>query len=335
MVSFKHKQVFIILFLIIISGTASNASVNGNFSLKKDNTLIDQSGRVLKIKKPFTRIISLYGAHTENLFQLGLDDEIIGVTRQDKFPIEATEKPVFSYHDGPERFLAARPDIVLIRPMIDRGYIRLMKRLERSGVKIVSIQPKTIDEMYQYWLILGALCGRKIEAERMIQRFRKAVEQYKSLASTICQPKSVYFEAMHKNMKTFTAGSMADFVLKTAGGINIANDAKSSRKTNIAIYGKEKILSKANKIDVFISQKGAMNNPTKELILKEPGFSVIKAIKKNEIYIIDEQIVSRPTMRLLSGIHKTGIILYPEFSGSGWDLIIKKAMEPWIAKKDL
>lgn len=309
------RQIFIILFLMTVSVTVSYASVNGNFSLKKDNTLIDQSGRVLKIKKTFSRIISLYGAHTENLFQLGLDDEIIGVTSQDKFPVEAAEKPVFSYHDDPERFLAAKPDLVLIRPMIDRGYIRLMQRLERSGVKIVSIQPKTIDEMYQYWLILGVLSGREIEAERMVQQFREVVEQYKSLVVNITQPKSVYFEAMHKNMKTFSEGSMADFIIKTVGGINVASDGISSRGTNIAIYGKEKILSKADKIDVFLAQSGKMNQPTIELIRNEPGFSVIKAIKNNEIYIIDEQIVSRPTMRILQGIYRVGNILYPEIFG--------------------
>ena len=44
----------------------------------------------------------------------------------------AAGKTVFSYHDDPERFLGARPDLVLIRPMIARGYPRLVLRLKRS-----------------------------------------------------------------------------------------------------------------------------------------------------------------------------------------------------------
>lgn len=312
----KHlRWLLITFFLILILPTVSMASVNGEFLLKKDNTLIDQSGRVLKIKKPFTRIISLYGAHTENLFQLGLDTEIIGVTRQDKFPNEATKKTVFSYHDDPERFFAARPDLILIRPMIDRGYARLMKRLERGGVTIVSIQPKSVGNMYHYWRALGVLTGKKTEADLMINKFTNTVEKFKTLAVTVNKPKSVYFEAMHKNMRTFTNGSMGDFILTTAGGINVANDGIPSRGTNIAFYGKEKILSKAGEIDVFLAQRGTMNHPTLELIKNEPGFSVIKAIKNNEIYIIDEQIVSRPTMRLLQGIYRVGNILYPEIFG--------------------
>jgi len=297
--------------MIFFSVSASQGSFTGNFQLKNRTTLIDEASRHIEIKKPFKRIISLYGAHTENLFQLGLNKEIIGVTKQDTYPIQATKKTIYSYHDDPERFLAASPDLVLIRPMIDRGYARLMNRLEQSGITVVSIQPKTVEDMYQYWLVLGALTGKEKEAHRMVQQFKDAVEKFQALSKKVKKPKKVYFEAMHKNMKTFTRGSMADFILTTAGGINVAADGLSSRGTNIAIYGKEKILSKADDIDVFLAQTGKMNRPTVELIKNEPGFSTIKAVKNNKIYMIDEKIVSRPTMRLLQGIFRVGHILYP------------------------
>jgi iron complex transport system substrate-binding protein len=104
---------------------------------------------------------------------------------------------------------------------------------------------------------------------------------------------------------------MAMFALKTAGGVNIAQDAQQVRNTNIAFYGKERILSHADEIDVFIAQQGAMNRPTIALIKAETGFSAIKAIKNNQILIIDEMIVSRPTLRLIDGIMETGMYLYP------------------------
>ena len=55
-----------------------------------------------------------------------------------------------------------------------------------------------------------------------------------------------------------------------------------------------------------------MNRPTVEMIKSESGFNAIKAVYDNQIFIIDEQIVSRPTLRLLEGIHKIGKILYPD-----------------------
>ena len=48
------------------------------------------------------------------------------------------------------------------------------------------------------------------------------------------------------------------------------------------------------------------------MIKDEPGFKAIKAVNNHQIYIIDEQIVSRPTLRLLEGIQQIGRILYPD-----------------------
>jgi iron complex transport system substrate-binding protein len=54
-----------------------------------------------------------------------------------------------------------------------------------------------------------------------------------------------------------------------------------------------------------------MNPVTIAGIKGEGGFSAIRAVREGQIYIIDEQIVSRPTMRLLEGIYEIGRILYP------------------------
>ena len=118
-------------------------------------------------------------------------------------------------------------------------------------------------------------------------------------------------------MKTFAPDSMAAFALQAAGGINVAADAPRVRQTNIAAYGKERILAKADQIDVYLAQHGVMNRPTIEMIRNEPGFGVIKAVQENEIYLIDEMIVSRPTMRLIDGIVAIGRSLYPDIFHPG------------------
>lgn len=313
------------LFLVVsVLFTSSPVSAE-HFRIEKSNTIIDPSGRTLTIDRPFERIISLYGAHTENLFALGLDKEIIGISRNTDYPPEALKNSLYSYHDDPEKFIAARPDLVLIRPMIDRGYPQLITRLEKMGINVVSLQPGNIDEMYTYWYILGILTGRRHAASEMIRHFKSAVLEFKSLTETVEKPKRVYFEAIHSKMKTFSQGSMAIFALETAGGINIAHDSEPVRGTNIAAYGKERILSHAYDIDVYLAQSGTMNHPTLSLIKNESGFRVIKAIRDNQIYFIDEMIVSRPTFRLLYGIYEIGRILYPDIFGPAAAEILTKA----------
>lgn len=291
----------IMLFIIFIVSLQCSAEI-----------LIDKKGRKIIFEKPFTRIISLYGAHTENLYHLGLEDVIAGVSINDTFPARVDKKPKFSYHDDSEKFLAIMPDLVLIRPMIDNGYPKLMSRLEKSGIAVVSLQPSGINEMYDYWLKLGLLTGKIQQAKKMIRDFKRKTDLIRARTNGIQIKKKVYFQAIHTRMKTFTQDAMAIFALETAGGINVASDAKASRNTNIAIYGKEQILAKASQIDVFLAQKGVMNSISIEQIKKEPGFNIIKAVKKNQIYLIDENIVSRPVPRLYKGIVSIGTLLYPD-----------------------
>lgn len=305
-----------LLLTAILLSLAARGIDAAQFRIHNPDTIIDQGGRILQIEHPFKRIISLYGAHTENLFSLGLDEEIVGVSSQEVYPLRATQKPAYSYHDDPEKFIAAKPDLVLIRPMIDRGYPQFVGQLEKSGIAVVSLQPATIDELYRYWEIMGVLTGRRQRALQMIDQFRNATQHLQMLTETINVRKRVYFEAIHDRMKTFSPDSMAIFTLQTAGGINVAADARPVRKTNIAYYGKERILARAAEIDVYLAQYGAMNAPSISMITKEPGFRVIKAIQDNQIYIIDEHIVSRPTMRLLDGIFEIGKILYPDRFGA-------------------
>jgi len=275
----------------------------------------DARGEKVVVDHPFKRIISLYGAHTENLFFLGLDPEIIGVSKNESYPESAKKKEWFSYHDDPEKFLVAQPDLVLVRPMVERGYPGLVNRLRRSGITVVSLQPSTVDGLYQYWMALGILTGKEGRAKKMIQEFKTRVAHFSQLTQDVEKKKQVYFEAIHSRMKTFVSGSMAIFVLESAGGVNVATDAVSSRGTNIGIYGKERILSHANEIDVFLAQTGVMNHTSLDMIKNEPGFRIIRAVKENQIYLIDEVLVSRPVFRLLIGIETIGNILYPEIFG--------------------
>lgn len=282
--------------------------------IASEKTITDRSGNIIKINKPFNRIISLYGAHTENLFSLGLDKEIIGVARNESYPPKALAKPVFSYHDDAEKFMAARPDLVLVRPMIARVYQPFVKKLEQAGIAVVSLQPVGVEDMFEYWKDLGILTGKEEAADRMIKQFKDEVNRFKKQVKTIepAKRKKVYFEAIHRKMKTFAPDSMTMYVLSCAGGINIAENASQMRKTNIAAFGKERILAKAADIDVFIAQQGTMNPVSVEIIKKEPGFHAIKAVKNNQVYMIDELIVSRPGMRLIEGIERISKILYPD-----------------------
>ncbi|WP_300671685.1 ABC transporter substrate-binding protein [Desulfoluna sp.] len=269
--------------------------------------ITDASGRVVTFDKPFSRIVSLYSAHTDNLLAMGAGEALIGASKGH----EVGDIPRFSYHDGTERFLAARPDLVLIRPMIERGYGRLVSSLRARGITVISLQPGTVAEMMDYWVALGKLSGHEAEARSMVSTFEKETQRIQGLTQGMHEKRTVFFEAMHAKLRTFSKESMAAWALGLAGGVNAAEDAVPSKGSNIAIYGKERLLAKGASIDVYLVQQGRMNRVTREQIEKEPGFSLIRAVRDGKIYFVDEALVSRPTPALLEGVRRIGQLLYP------------------------
>ncbi|MEE4240405.1 MAG: ABC transporter substrate-binding protein [Desulfopila sp.] len=265
-------------------------------------------------KPPYRRIISLYSAHTENLASMGAAEQLVGISPSDNYPEEILHLQKFSYREDPERFIAARPDLILVRPMIERSYPQLMAKLREAGITIVSLQPTSVAEIFEYWRELGRLSGRSSNAEKMIAGFTTELAQIKKQVDTIPQSERprVYFESIHRKMKTFAPSSIALFALEQAGGRNIATDARQVRDTNIASYSKERILAHAADIDVFIAQQGRMNQVDIETIRNETGFMAIKAVRQNNIVLVDEHLVSRPTLRLIEGIRELHSRLYPD-----------------------
>lgn len=318
------RMVTFLLVALVITARGGSAA-ESVFDLQPDGTVVDQAGRRISVQKPFRRIISLYGAHTENLFALGLDETVIGVCPHESHPPAALAKPIFSYRDDPERFLAVHPDLVLIRPMIERAHTQLVRRLELSGVTVVSLQPIAVDQIPIYWNILGQLTGRRAEANQMQVRFDTAVTAFRTLAKQVETPRHVYFEAMHRQMRTFAPSAMAIFALETAGGVNVATDAQVRPNNNIALYGRERILAHANEVDLYLAQVGVMNRVTREQIRSAPGFGVIRAVAADQIHLIDETLVSRPTLRLLEGIYRIGRRLYPQHFDAPGAVILTRA----------
>jgi iron complex transport system substrate-binding protein len=295
-----------LLLLLVLSAAAPLAA--------RGFEITDSSGAEHRFSQPAARIISLYPAHTENLVEMGAADNLIGISTSDTYPESILEKKSFSYHDTLEKFIAADPDCILIRPMIARAKPDLIKKLRDYGITVVSLQPTSIFEMYEYWRTLGRIAGSRDGAEAMIAAFAKELDAIRKRLDSVpvaSRPR-VYFESIHARMRTFSPDSIAIFCLDSAGGVNVAADAVARRGTNIAGYSKERILAKGGKIDVFLAQSGRMNRVTVEEIENEPGFKAIKAVREGRIYLIDEHLVARPTTRLLQGITTIQSYLYPE-----------------------
>ena len=311
----KRYSGIIFIFLIISVIAVSGCGQTRPAAAPDNIVVVDDLGREVRLKEPAKRIISLYTAHTENLFSLGLNAEIIGVSGSESYPPAALAKPSFSYLGDAEKVIAARPDLVLVRTFIANNYPDFVKKLEMAGIPVAVLYPENIDQFLLYLKKLGKLTGKEKEAGELVARFNSRLKKIEEVVAGIPRQerKKVFLETT-KDITTCTPDSNAAFVLEKAGAINVAADAKAVKPgSTIASYGQERLLARARDIDVYIVQKGEMNKTSEEEIYLRPGYQVIKAVQNHQVYLVNEAVVSRPTMRLLDGIAGIGRVLYPEY----------------------
>lgn len=262
----------------------------------------------LQAEEARPRIISLYAAHTEVLLRLGARDNLIGISAQESYSGPETEgwnPPVFTIRDDVEKFLAAKPDLVLLRPMHLASGSHLISSLKAAGIKVHSEQVVKAGDLYKYWRSLAALVGREAEAETMILDFDRQISIYHAAADRRAEEAKpgVFLEAIHNQIKTFTPDSLPVWLVELAGGRNVAADAKVHAKgLFVTDYGPERLLAKANEIDIFISQSGPMNTSTLKQVKARDIYKPLRAFKDGRVYKIPEDILCRPTPSLLKGL---------------------------------
>ena len=337
-----RKFLTVLVASILVIGTISGCknsseevTVSPNNDIDKKISFVDDDGKEIIVDNPYERIIVLYSAHVENLYYIGAGDKIIGAHNTAIYPPEAALLPQYDYNGDPENIIAANPDCVLLRPTIARRVPELVEALEKAGIPVISLYPDTLDDFDNYIINLGILTGMEETAEEKLEEFHIKLNAIKELTSSIpeSERQSVFFESMETELRTTTPKSMAGLAMTMAGGNNIASDATAmSEGGTIAAFGDERILEKANEIDVYISQRGAMNaGGNVHSISIRPGFDTIKAVQDERIFIINEKLISSPTLRYYKGVEEIARFLYPDLV----DVLVDFENDSIATKRDL
>jgi len=294
----KRLLLILLTLFILLPAALADAEAPENTEIR----FTDARGKEIILEKTAEHIISLYSAHTENLYALGAGNLLIGGSNSEVYPEEATLLPVYHYREDPEKVIAAMPDLVLVRPMIERVAPEYIEALERAGLTVASIYPDTADEFDDYIRTLALITGAEETAELLITdrhaRIAALAEQNKDLA-----PVKVFFETSADPLRTLTPEALAATSVALAGGELVTDDAPENPGSSMVEYPVEKLIEKADQIEVYAAQLGGMNKTvTYEDILTRPGYLAIRAVQNGHVLVIDEKLVASPTFRQLDGV---------------------------------
>jgi iron complex transport system substrate-binding protein len=271
----------------------------------KERIFTDEMGRQVRIPYPAKRIISLAPSITEILFALGLDEEVAAITNFCDYPETVLNKPRIGGFVNPdiEKIVSLKPDLIIgIR---DGNRMDTVHRLNDSGFPVYLIDPKGFDGVMRTIKNIGDVVGREKESRKMIKEMVNKREKIITLTQSLPKPK-IFFQLGDAPMVTVGKGTLADDLIRLAGGRSISEDESVS----YPVYSIETVLLKAPEIIIMTSMDSKKNSP--HLVKKWESWKSIPAVRTNSIYVIDSNLVDRPTLRIVEGLEALVRIIHPE-----------------------
>lgn len=314
------KKLFTVIIAILLLFTVAGCTNNEEIQ-PSEEVLQDQSSEEMSQDQPSEepvqeqslRIISLSPSQTENLFALGLGDQIIGVSDYCDYPAEALtkEKMGSSWTINLERILEMEPDIVFIYA---GGQPEAVEQMNAAGIQVVDFTPNSIDEVFESILETGELTNRVNEARRVVEELEAEKEMIVSKVQDL--PKvPVFYQVWDEPLQTAGPGSFIHELIELAGGENIAGDTDS----DYPMYSVEALVEKNPEIYFMpphVSNFEEMTEETAETYREEvrnrPGYDQIKAIRENRIELMEPNIASRPGVRIIKGLQMFAEAIHPE-----------------------
>jgi len=292
----RKRLLLILLLLVFLLSSLSHAS-----TLK----LRDEVGREVTFTFPPKRIVSLAPNITEILFDLGLDEEIVGVSIHCNYPEKAkTKVRVGSYINVDfERIVFLKPDLIIAT---GAGNTReMVERLEKLGFPTYVLFPKNLSDIFKSIFHLGRVVNREKEASRVVQEMNQRSQRVVERAKGLPRPR-VFLQIGEAPLVTVGKGSFANDILQLAGGENIA----STEKEMYPRVGIEEVLKRAPEV-ILISSMNPKGDYEK--VLQEwSRWKTIPAVKNGRIHLINSDLIDRPSPRIIESLEEIARLLHPE-----------------------
>lgn len=264
-----------------------------------EKRIVDDFGYVVTINETPKRIVSLAPSNTEILFAIGAGDRVVGVTDYCNFPPEVIElkeqgKLVsvggFSTVDV-EKVLSLNPDLVIASYGNGEEVVDILREY---NVTVIATNPKNIEDVKRDILMIGKAVGEEKNATKLVQWIDERVNEVREKAKTYERRPKVAHILWNDPIYVSGNSTFTDNLIKIAGGVNAFDDIDGW-----GIVSYEDLVSRNPDIIIVNSGSGmgGKGDMLYKWVIKE--FPDISAVRNGSVYMIDSDIISRPSYRLV------------------------------------
>ncbi len=266
--------------------------------------IVDDFGYEVVFNETPKRIVSLAPSNTEILFALGLGNRVVGVTDYCNYPEEAIRKTKIGGYStvNIERVLALNPDLVVAAYGNGKETIEILREY---GIKVVALNPKNLSDVMDNIMLLGRITGKEENATKLVEMMEVKIEEAKRKASNISSKPKIVHVLWHDPVWVSGKDTFIDELIEIAGGENAFEDLEGWKIVSIEDF-------LARNPDIIVVNSGTGMGGEDDILYRWAISELkdVKAVKEGRVYMIDSDIISRPSYRLVYALEELSEIIH-------------------------
>jgi iron complex transport system substrate-binding protein len=229
----------------------------------------------------------------------------VGVSIHCNFPEKVKNKvQVGSYISLDfERIVSLKPDLIIAT---GAGNTRdMVERLGKLGFPTYVIFPKNFSDVLRSISHISQVVDREKEGMGIIKEMKRRRQRVVELTQGLPKPR-VFLQIGDAPIVTVGKTSFGDDLIHLVGGENIAGKEKEMYPR----LGMEEILKRSPEV-IIISSMNPKGDYQK-IVQEWSRWKTIPAVKNGRIYLIDSDLVDRPSPRIIEGLEEIARVVHPE-----------------------
>ena len=149
--------------------------------------------------------------------------------------------------------------------------------------------------------MLGRVLGVPDKGAAVVTKMKADLAEIERRVATE-KPKRVFVEIGWDPLYTAGGDTLIDDLVTRAGGVNVV------KASGYVGYSVEQLVK--DQPDVYLGTKSSIGDPL--ALESRPGYAALSAVQAGSIYLLDDNVVSRPGPRIVEGVREIALALHPD-----------------------
>lgn len=287
------------------------------------------------------RIVSLLPSATEIVCELGLGDQLVGVTHECDYPPFVRGLPKVTRtlipHDASSREIDVlvrerlkteralysldlptleklRPELIVTQALCDVCAVAESEVTAAASTlpgqpKVVNLEPTCLEEVFECLQLVGSAAGIEGRAHAAVVKLRNRADLVENLSRKCAhRPRVVLLEWIDP---PFCSGHWSPELVRMAGGVEVVGrEGQPSRTTSwpeIVESDPDVMVIACCGFDIARTRQDI------PILVNYPGFGQLACVRSRQVYLVDgNSYFSRPGPRLVESLEILAHILHPQ-----------------------